>query len=657
MKVKSKLFTNLGISRYLITYKVNERSYQWNESSSGIEWKLEMLISYQQLIEKLHEELCNSESTSSIQQYRNHLSTLNGFLTSVGKSTEERIGNEFKSNFDAALNNYLESVNVSHRAKSDRRSHLKKWRNLFAEISNSINDSQKPPLKKFNLALRHFMLQANISQSTLIKEANVSKSVLSHWLKGANPNARTLPAIHRVEQILGLNRGELTQVIGAEKVENQSAHAPKIEYRRLLSARVKSLYRLNESEMTNELRVEWSEYFDYKTAEYVELNRTKKGRWRLKAVNKTSRLSQYACKNGLAAATAQINFYQMLSFLGFLCLPSESGGYGLEKTVAQSLAWYAHPVAVSAFLEFITARSNGIKHYTQQNFATHVIAMTSKDAGYLWQQPEFLKKIPEKYLPKNLHDWHSLCAKTNEISHIWKQTSIDKSRNPADPIAPLLALEYPLQPIFRAIDKLDQKAAAAPAGGVMQARFKRDALLLAFLISNPLRILNFKIMTWSRDNSKHLFRVAEGQFRLKFDGSEMKTKKAYQVKIAKWLTPRLEEYLEEFREVLLDGKESDYLFFSTYRNATGKWESMERHIYKLTKALIKEVCGFGPHAFRHLVATDWLRRFPTDYLTVANLLNDKIETVIKNYSHLKLDDSFDRYESHIEKMFSEKTLY
>jgi hypothetical protein len=45
-----------------------------------------------------------------------------------------------------------------------------------------------------------------------------------------------------------------------------------------------------------------------------------------------------------------------------------------------------------------------------------------------------------------------------------------------------------------------------------------------------------------------------------------------------------------------------------------------------------------PHAFRYVIATDHLRRHPGDYLTVATLLHDKLETVLKNYGHLRVED-------------------
>jgi integrase len=71
---------------------------------------------------------------------------------------------------------------------------------------------------------------------------------------------------------------------------------------------------------------------------------------------------------------------------------------------------------------------------------------------------------------------------------------------------------------------------------------------------------------------------------------------------------------------------------------------------KLTKRLIPGSGGIRPHAFRHLVATDWLTRFPNDFLTVAELLNDSLEVVMKAYSHLKKDTAFSRYEEHVNRM-------
>lgn len=71
-------------------------------------------------------------------------------------------------------------------------------------------------------------------------------------------------------------------------------------------------------------------------------------------------------------------------------------------------------------------------------------------------------------------------------------------------------------------------------------------------------------------------------------------------------------------------------------------------VLELTKRYIPGCGGIGPHAFRHLVATVWLQNHTNDFLTVAELLNDTLQVVLSNYSHLKKDTSFGRYEAFID---------
>lgn len=652
MKENRFLFNQLGNTSYSLTVSVNGKNYKWNESSRAPNWELEMYFVYNQLIDALKKLLCDAEcnNQSAVQQFRNHVSTLNGFLTYVGKTDDDRIGSEMKSGFTKATQGYLDALDVSARTKSDRRSHLKKWLNVFEQISNIPRETKKPLLRQFNLALKQALIDAGMSQASLIDEAKISKSTLAKWLKGAQPNTSTTPCIHRVEMALGLERESLTHLITEDGNGNRTHPLRKIEYRERLSELINKPYRLKIEQISPNLAQEWQEYFDYKISEHTDLKRSKRGMWRLKPIKNNAKICKYACKGSSGSATANIMFYQMLNFLGFLCLSKSEGGYGLHIAEVQTMGWYAHPAAVNAFLEFIKDRSDGIKHRTHQRIASHVISLTSLETGYLWQKPNLLNKIPAHLIPRSTPDWYSMCSKSSEIARAWKNVSVEKSRRPEEPIAPLLALPTPVEPILRAIRHLDAKAAGMPSGGVVQATLKRDALLLAFLISNPLRVLNFKIMTWSQDSSKHLYKTADQQYRLRFDGSEMKTKKSYDVRIAGWLVTRLEEYLEEYRDVLLQDRKSDYLFLSSNKKTIGKWNDMDRHIYKLTQSLIPETLGFGPHAFRHIVATDWLRRYPNDFITVASLLNDSLETVISNYSHLKLDDAFSRYEDHLIKI-------
>jgi hypothetical protein len=51
-----------------------------------------------------------------------------------------------------------------------------------------------------------------------------------------------------------------------------------------------------------------------------------------------------------------------------------------------------------------------------------------------------------------------------------------------------------------------------------------------------------------------------------------------------------------------------------------------------------DIRGFRTHAFRHIIATTWLNAHPNDFLTVALILHDCLETVMQNYAHLKTKD-------------------
>ena len=638
-------YNELPKSRYKVSATINGVKLDLKDTSLGPVWELRLNINYKNLVEELREQLCANDNTSGIQQFRNHLTTLSGFLTAIGKEDDSRVGHELKSGYVASVNAYIDMLVLSERTKADRRSHLNKWKSIADAIESKARGVAKP-LKSFNVALRDSLVASNMSKAAFITNTGVSKSVLAKWLSGAQPNQRTITAIHRAENELGLSRGELTNLIRADNKALKSDFVGEIGYRTRLAEAIKSPYKLRPEEVSAELLKEWKDFFRYKTAVIVSLKRTEKGVWRLKPIEKCAKTVGEACINNLTSPSGLIMWRNILNFLGFLRLPIDQEGYGLALHDVQTIAWFAHPDAINAYLEFIKSRSGGISHGTHKRICAETICLLNYESGYLGQQPEFMEKLKVSSIPSGM-DWRMMCEKTSEVAKVWKNQSKDKSRSTEEPIAALLALPYALDPVFKAIKQLDIQAAGMPSGGMVQARLKRDALLLAFLVSNPLRVLNFKIMTWLPDNTGNLYKDGNTSWRLRFDATDIKTDKPYNVKIASWLVNRLEAYIEEYRNTLLESRHSNYLFVSSQVSKAVKWESLDRHIQKLTKNLVPESPGFGAHAFRHLVATDWLTKNPNDFLTVAELLNDRIETVIAHYAHLKKDQSFDRYENYV----------
>jgi integrase len=225
------------------------------------------------------------------------------------------------------------------------------------------------------------------------------------------------------------------------------------------------------------------------------------------------------------------------------------------------------------------------------------------------------------------------------------------SRKPNEPIQQLLNLSEPLAPVVRAVARIDQLAAESAPGSVDEALHKRDALLLSMLMANPLRARNFHLMSWSEDGNGSLYRRENGQWRLRFVADDFKNmthaaQTDYDAPLPAALNERIEEYLVEFRPRLTKDTPNCKVLFPTQKGKI--WATLGQHFQKLTSRHIPETPGFGPHAVRHLVATDWLRKHPNDFLTAAMLLHDKLETVLRNYAHLRQDDAFTRFEAHLD---------
>lgn len=125
-----------------------------------------------------------------------------------------------------------------------------------------------------------------------------------------------------------------------------------------------------------------------------------------------------------------------------------------------------------------------------------------------------------------------------------------------------------------------------------------------------------------------------------------KAGKNYDVAVSNSVGEMIDEYVEEYRATLLEHAKSKYFFVS---NKRGKpWKDMSRHVSRLTQRHVAGTDGFGLHAFRHLVATDLLKRCPNAFVTAAVLLNDSVEIVMRSYVHLQRDDSFVLHHKYLE---------
>jgi integrase len=132
---------------------------------------------------------------------------------------------------------------------------------------------------------------------------------------------------------------------------------------------------------------------------------------------------------------------------------------------------------------------------------------------------------------------------------------------------------------------------------------------------------------WLQQAQKENPDIEVWQFRFSKDETKMRNTVHCVLPLA--LVPLLEEYLNEYRPLLISGADPGTLFI----NDAGKRMSPPQ-VRLLVSELTLRYGGriVTPHLFRDIFAFWWLERFPTDYLTVSKLLwHRSIATTLNRY--------------------------
>lgn len=643
--------------RYSVTQVYNANS-GWHVGAHHA-----MDIKYSSLIEFHRAQLIRKQAGSeNIQVFRNHCSTLNAYLAYNKKTTDGFVGRELRGAFEEKLNEFLAALGQPPKTLSDKRSHLRLWKQSFDILLNQQHPSEAQRLQSstFNQALCDAVAMTGIPPKTLARKCSISPSAMQRWMNGAEPNARTLPSLRRLEKALGLKRGTLEDLLQQGKAmadSNITISNDNIPYRARLKTLLTDSYRVKDSQFTSEFRSEWQNLLRYKTATHTPLARRNGSTWRLLPIPAIhGNISPLARINGQGCASAQVLLSQLYGFFGYLQMNEARGGLALSANIAQTLASLVVPEYIDGFMQFKKNRSDGKTHEGHAVFARNIASLVNRDFGYLRQMPELFQKLSIAMV--NGRSWEALCDETMKVVKSWVHAATDVSRDPSLPIQPLLNLDEPLEPVLRAVLLLDQEAAKSLPGSLEQARHKRDALLLSLALVNPLRIRTLALITHQGNNGNLYQRGRE--WRLRFKGDDFKNEYGsrqddYDATVP-GLNERIEEYLYEYLPTLKKKAPSSIYLFPSTHSSSGKHNGLDKVIVKITKRYIPEVISFGPHAIRHLVASAHLKIHPKDFLTVAELLHDNLVTVMENYAHLSKDDAISRYSQHLSEIRSRLKL-
>jgi integrase len=409
------------------------------------------------------------------------------------------------------------------------------------------------------------------------------------------------------------------------------------------------------------LKKEWLDLLKHKTSILPKGVRRSMS-WRVKpATSMPDKYSWGGTIGNMVCPAGDLNFHRAANILGFASATVVNGGLGLgEKGL--TLASLADSNLIVNYLEYLKVRS-GVHHEGGMSVLRLARSLVRPEYGYLWQYAE---KYGAIYYEGSLNEqqWKAHCTESyhhlGEVSsHLLATGQVVQSRDPKQPIQPILDRPRPITALFELIDTMEAHAPSTKWKGRL-AVYMRDLLLIKLLVANPLRAHHFCIMTYRKNNTGNLFQMPDGSWWLRYLPGDFKNqrgaaKSEYKVRVAPWAWSAIDDYLKNHRKYLA-GAHTDYVFRPKINKKGEGSEMMLKpgelgaRLQKWTHRYISGSPGFRAHAFRHIVATDFIKNHPQSFMIAAAILHDKIDTVMAHYAHLKKSDEFEAYNDYQEQV-------
>ena len=598
-------------------------------------------------------------------QVRNRASSLTGFLTHHGLDLQSKVGHVLASDFDEAVASYLHrrrAAGLKESSLANQRTHLKWWASTLAEM---LELQAQPRFSAFHEAFE-FYFQAAKKTTPKITQLGLARLCGKHddyfgvaKEKKTKTVLLTGDVVQRLENALGAPPTSLTRFMATTRdglVERQR-HAPQTVYGKLISSLTRDPYMLKE--IPPRLRQEVQDFIRFKTSISPALKRNM--RWILRS-NSSCRKGAWLdilSLDGKNYAPSACKFLShILRFFGALAK------LGYDPTDF-SIVWLCEPDLMSEYLEFSKSRTGNI---TKGHIPTLVDGrgLLYDQGGWIYQQPKFGALLREK-VELDEEGWKLWCnarhAKlTEQGDNLEKDGLIRVGRDVKEPIKDILDRDHPLDAIFEMVESMEgylKKFEWQPTSLNMidKSAFERDITILKIISVQPLRMRMFEEMTYRADNSGNLYKRKTGEWAIRFKPEDFKNERGaakdtvYDVPLPMALNASIEHYLDDVRPKFTAAGELVFVpshkggpkgAIRADRKHGTEW--LTRTISKRGKQFLRGCPGFGPHALRHIVATDYIKNNPGDYLTAAQILHDKLETVMREYAHLKAEDGHKRYQ-------------
>jgi integrase len=583
------------------------------------------------------------------------MSALSQFASAVGKSGDCDCEQDFAEGFDTHLAAFTEALSAKAMSAAGIANNVSIMRSIKltynvmltgADIKASFADSLNALIQAHDANPWKFCAQAGIDPNKIYS-----------WINGSIPTRKSVNDIKKIEHFYGLPSGSLINKIPFRITQPAP---PEIESRKRTAILMKDRYAYNFP--SNAVRAEWEELLRFHTAPYLLNGLQRNSTWRVKPIEKVASHRTHIKWEGTTAngvcITASINWWFTSRFFGFLLREEKNGGKGMHESHI-SLALLSDAALTLEYIEF---RRNRTGVYTKETGRTIAFAtgLLRPNTGFLWQHAKFAVRLP---VPLAETEWHAWCGKnrttlTSVYNDLSKGHYFQKGRDPKEPIAKIIAEQHPIHVLVEMVQRMEREYGNSQFFSKMRPFRKRNILLVKMLLSNPLRANHYSIMTYRKDNTGNLYQNSHGAWRLRFQPIDFKNQlgaasKDYDVILPPWLYPTITEYLKVFRPQLLHSDTSDYVFLNSHLGGERDLPYMtpnaiSNRMRELTRKYIPDCPGFGPHAFRHIVATDYIKNNPNGFQVAANILHDTLTTVMKEYAHVKVADGFAHWTAYLE---------
>lgn len=586
----------------------------------------------------------------SLQRVDNCNTALNAWMREFGLTDASPVGPELAEDFNASLDEHVKTLQAEGKSRQtvdDRRSLLGKCRETWVDMLREVRRASAAG--DFAAALGALMEASGMSPAQVARECGVADSTLSQWAGGqSKPSKKSLPAVHRIEELFRLPYGTLASKLPPFILGGKGRIKTGLTgFRKHFQTVNKSQYFLHG--LTPSLEEEFGRLFKFYTdAAWLRVHGMKRNsKWRVR-------------EHDQRCPTADRAFAQLRRFLGYLGLPPDednplAGGKGyLPAELA--LALVSDSDLIYDYLQFKKERTY-LKQYNTdtKTFLEFCLALLRPETGFLWQSAELGARLPA---PVAADEWRGWCERHRAVikatlRDLVKEDEFKKTRDPFDAVRSLIVNnQHPLDVLHDMADEYEADKPARQATKVAAASHFQYLFLIRFATLLPLRAYNFSIMTYRSDNTGNLYQRPDGCWWVRIETPHFKNHKgaaknvSFDVPLHESLWPYVREFLSVHRQHLAGAKECDYVFrFNRVKDGAKLAAAvppfyLSRRIYLLSQRYIADCPGFSLHAFRHLVATEYIKNNPGGYAVAAAVLHDKEETVRKNYAWVVPADKF-----------------